>query len=170
MEDAAGPDSADVATTDTDDAAAGEELSRDRTMDLLTSTGHGVLSLASEGSAYGLPISFGYDEAGDRFLFEFLSVGPSKKETFVETTDEATLTVYEFEDQRDWVSAVVTGPIEPVAAADLPEGTVEIVAEQSDDGAEDLQYESAEGLERQWYELVPSNVSGRRSSGTGDDG
>lgn len=162
MEDAAAPDSEDAVAAGSEDAA-GEELTHEATMDLLSKHGHGVLSLASEDRAYGIPISFGYDEDGDRFLFEFLSVGPSKKAAFVDATEEATLTVYEFEDQRDWVSAVVTGSVEPVDAAELSEGTVGAVSQQSDDGAAKLRYEEADGLARQWYALVPGDVSGRRS-------
>lgn len=139
-------------------------MSDEQTMELLTSQGHGVLSLASDDSAYGFPISFGYDDADDRFLFEFLSVGQSKKSAFVDATAEATLTVYDFEDQRTWESAIVTGTVEPVDAAALSERTVASVSRQSDDGAAGLQYEEADGLERQWYELRPTSVTGRYST------
>lgn len=63
----------------------------------LKSRGHGVLSLASEDRAYGIPISFGFDEKNDRFLFEFLNLPDSKKAEFTDPGSESSLTVYEYD-------------------------------------------------------------------------
>jgi nitroimidazol reductase NimA-like FMN-containing flavoprotein (pyridoxamine 5'-phosphate oxidase superfamily) len=74
--------------------------------------GTGVLSLADGGEAYGIPISYGYDEAVDRVYFVFLRPGErSKKEAFAERTDRASLLVHTVDSPGEWRSVVVAGPI-----------------------------------------------------------
>lgn len=144
------------------DTQIGAEMADAETLSLLESKGHGVLSMGKDDRGYGIPVSFGYDDVDERVLFEFLDVRDSKKRAFATATEEVTLTVYEFEDQRTWTSAVVTGTLRPVEASDLPERAVSSFATQADDAAEELRWAEAEDLERQWYEIRPTDVTGRR--------
>lgn len=77
----------------------------------LREQGHGVLSLADGGEAYGLPVSYGYDEDQGLFLYllEFGSGG--KKFDYIEETERACLTVYAVESPTEWRSVVVTGKL-----------------------------------------------------------
>lgn len=80
----------------------------------LREQGIGVLSLASDGEAYGLPVSFGYD-GGDRLYFVFLRAGEeSRKETFAEATERASVTVYDVESKHAWRSVIASGGIREV--------------------------------------------------------
>jgi hypothetical protein len=78
----------------------GIEMSADEVDTFLQSQGFGVLSLARDGEAYGIPISFGYD--GTQLYFVLLRPGErSKKEEFVRETDTASFLVYDVGDD-DW--------------------------------------------------------------------
>lgn len=143
----------------------GEELTDEETLAFLESTGHGVLSLAQDDRAYGLPVSFGYDGGADRFLLEFLNIGESKKQQFAAVDTEVTLTVYEFEDPERWESAIVTGTLHAVDAADIPERSVASFVKQTDDGAEEVRWAGATDLDREWYEIRPTSITGRHRNG-----
>jgi nitroimidazol reductase NimA-like FMN-containing flavoprotein (pyridoxamine 5'-phosphate oxidase superfamily) len=140
----------------------GTEMSESETMALLGTKGHGVLSMAKGDRGYGIPVSFGYDEDKERFLLEFLNVGESKKQQFVTASEEVTLTVYEYEDQQTWKSAILTGTIRSIDAADLSEQSISSFIVQAEDGAEEVRWGEAEQLDRQWYELCPGSITGRR--------
>jgi nitroimidazol reductase NimA-like FMN-containing flavoprotein (pyridoxamine 5'-phosphate oxidase superfamily) len=74
--------------------------------------GTGVLSLADDGEAYGIPISYGYDEEAGRIYFVFLRPGErSKKETFAERTERASLLVQAVDSPQEWQSVVASGAI-----------------------------------------------------------
>ncbi|PAU83009.1 pyridoxamine 5'-phosphate oxidase [Halorubrum salipaludis] len=98
----------------------------DRTLEEL---GHGTLSLAGDGDAYGVPVSFGYD--GERVFLTLLRFGEeSRKLSLVEETETATLTAYETTTKFDWRSVIASGPLSDVAEAD-----VEHMEETMDDNA-----------------------------------
>lgn len=90
----------------------GNPMTDEEVETFLRDHGVGVLALADEGRAYGVPISFGYD--GDRLFFVFLRGETSRKETFAEATTQATLTTFEVGDRHKWESVVVTGTIREV--------------------------------------------------------
>lgn len=140
----------------------GREMTESQRETLLADAGHGVLSLAAHNSGYGIPISFGYDETDGRIVFEFLALGESKKEEFVRATEEATLTVYRYRNPDDWESVIVTGTVHPLDAETLPDRTVATFASGSADGAEAVRWQGAGKLERNWYELEPASITGRR--------
>jgi len=78
---------------------------------LLTERGIGVLSMASGGTPYGIPLSFGYD--GEDRLY-FLLVGHSetgRKVRYAEAADEASFLVFDVESDSRWRSAIVRGPL-----------------------------------------------------------
>jgi hypothetical protein len=81
----------------------------------LTETGVGVLSLARDGEAYGIPVSFGYDADAGRIYFVFVGFGEeSQKEEFAAATTRASLLAYEVEGTDKWRSVVVDGPLAEV--------------------------------------------------------
>ena len=91
----------------------GVPMDRTEVDEFLREQGVGVLSLAADGDAYGVPISFGYD--GEKLYFFLLEFGgESTKLDFAGETTTATFTAYEFPDKHHWRSVVVRGPIERV--------------------------------------------------------
>ena len=81
--------------------------------------GTGVLSLARDGEAYAVPVSFGYD--GDRCYFVFIGYHePSTKAEFAEATERATLTMYEVGGRDDWHSVNVRGRLSRLGEDDWP--------------------------------------------------
>jgi nitroimidazol reductase NimA-like FMN-containing flavoprotein (pyridoxamine 5'-phosphate oxidase superfamily) len=100
-----------MVTTDTDPLAA-NRMADEEVDVVLERAGVGVLSLARDAEAYGVPVSFGFDGA-DRVYFVFVGFGPgSRKEAFAEATRRASFAVYEVSDVDDWRSVLVEGPIE----------------------------------------------------------
>jgi len=94
---------------------SGIEMTDEEIDEMLTEQGHGVLSVTRNDSAYGVPISFGYD--GERVFMHLLEFGgQSKKADFMETTDVACLTTYTVESRYKWQSVVVRGRLEEVPA------------------------------------------------------
>lgn len=91
----------------------GIEMSTDEAEDVLRRQGFGVLSLARDSEAYGIPISFGYD--GENLYFVLLRPGEeSKKEAFLRETETASFLVYDVAGKHDWQSVIATGRVEPV--------------------------------------------------------
>ncbi|ELZ87610.1 Pyridoxamine 5-phosphate oxidase family protein [Haloferax elongans ATCC BAA-1513] len=79
---------------------------------MLRDHGVGVLSFADEGVAYGIPISFGYDEERSKLYFVFLRPGDSsKKSDFAEETARASFTVWEAPSRFEWRSIVAEGEL-----------------------------------------------------------
>lgn len=102
-------------TEDTFGEIEGIGMDDAETETFLRERGIGVLSLASDAEAYGVPISFGYD-GDDRLYFVFLRVGErSRKEEFAETTERASLTAYDVESKHVWRSVIARGRIRQVA-------------------------------------------------------
>ncbi|MFC7069653.1 pyridoxamine 5'-phosphate oxidase family protein [Halobaculum lipolyticum] len=90
------------------DALVDNEMSETALEAALREHGTGVLSLANDGEAYAIPVSFGYD--GERCYFVFIGYHePSTKSTFAESTERATLTVYDVDGRDDWHSVNVRG-------------------------------------------------------------
>jgi hypothetical protein len=68
----------------------GNEMDDEAARQFLTEQGFGVLSLAADGVAYGIPISYGCDPETERLYFVFLRPGEeSRKERFSEATERA---------------------------------------------------------------------------------
>lgn len=124
--------------------------------------GTGVLSLAREGSAYAIPVSYGYDHEGERCILD-LGFGPqSKKRQWLHTTEGACLTVYDIRSAREWASVVL-------------EGAPRKLEDEKADEAADVFYEHAEDvgiavfdhppkdIELQWYAFDIDVATGRAS-------
>lgn len=90
------------------------QLSDDEVDAFLREHGVGVLSLADNDDAYGLPISYGYD-GGDRIIcLQFADAPWSQKRDFVETTRTASFTVFELTKDLQSTSVVAQGRLSPV--------------------------------------------------------
>jgi uncharacterized protein len=80
----------------------------------LREQGVGILSLTDGREAYGVPISFGYDDK-DSCYFVFLRAGEqSKKEQFAEKTERASLTVSDVTSKHVWTSVIASGSLRTV--------------------------------------------------------
>lgn len=92
----------------------GEWMERPEAERFLADKGVGVLSLADGGEAYGVPLSFGYDGENERVYFALLRTGEqSRKESFVETTERASLLAHEVVSPGEWYSVIAAGPLRP---------------------------------------------------------
>lgn len=96
----------------------GVEMDRDEVDEFHAEQGAGVLSLARENEAYGVPISFGYD--GDRrYVFVVRFGEDSETLDCADATERASSAMYDFPDEHRWRSVVVRGTLEPVPEGDL---------------------------------------------------
>lgn len=140
----------------------GIEMSTDEAETVLRQQGFGVLSLARDGDAYGIPLSFGYD--GTNLYFVLLRPGEqSKKEEFIRETETASFLVYDVTDKYDWRSVVVTGRIEPVDDDEWP-----AVRDALEDNAwfPSLFSETQPMQDILGWKLVVDTVTGQKSDGT----
>ena len=102
-------------------AIQGNAMDDDTARTFLSEQGFGVLSLAAEGDAYGIPISYGYDRETDRIYFVFLRPGEqSKKERFGEATTRASFLVFDVPSREEWRTVVAEGPLRAVADDEWP--------------------------------------------------
>ena len=81
----------------------------------LTEQGTGVLALADGGSAYAVPISFGYETG--RAVFAYWRFGSgSRKTEYTDATERACLTVHDVVSGREWRSVLARGPLRELPA------------------------------------------------------
>lgn len=139
----------------------GESMTEGEIQSLLRAEGHGVLGLAAGNRGYGIPVSFAYDESKSRFILEFVNLGDTKKEAFIEASEEVTLTVHNFEDSETWESVIVTGTLEPLDADEVSERSAAQFFAKADDAATELRWVDDPDIDRQWYALRPTDMSGR---------
>ncbi|MFD1562516.1 pyridoxamine 5'-phosphate oxidase family protein [Haloarchaeobius amylolyticus] len=139
----------------------GYSMSTAETVRFLEQQGHGTLSLAADNRAYGIPISYGYDEDYDRLVMEFVSTEMSKRKRFAESTDEVTLTTYEFRDQTTWASVVVTGTLYEVPPEKVSNQVAALFFRRADDAAGDDRWQD-DTFDKEWYEIDIETMSGRR--------
>ncbi len=135
-------------------------MTADDTEAFLTEQASGVLCLADDRRAYGVPVAFAYDAGGERAVLDLGFAPGSKKREFIETTDEVCLTAYEWSATRDWKSVVMTGTLAELdddAVDDETEAWFHTVATDIDAEERDLTL--------QWYELRVEELSGCRSRG-----
>lgn len=125
-------------------------------------TQFGVLSLARDGEAYAIPVAYHY--ADGRVLLRLGADEDSEKMTFLETTDRATLLLYEAPQEDESWSVLLRGPITRVEAEERAEIT------DADINAWFPPFrvfgESIEDVEYELFELVPDTVTGRKTVGS----
>jgi hypothetical protein len=87
-------------------------MTEDEMEERLKENRNGVLSLADGGAAYGVPISYHYEDG--KLYVRLADHEGSKKMEYVETTTEASFLLYEYrEDGSSW-SIVALGSLEKV--------------------------------------------------------
>lgn len=145
----------------------GSEMGREETRTFLSDHGHGILSLAKAGTGYGIPLSYGYDVGEHRCIFQLLSVEDSRKKRFLEATDAATLTVYDYGgEDGSWRSAIATGPIVRLGDEAVSTRAAAIFFRRAADTAATVRESSEAGPERRWYALDVESLSGREAEGS----
>ncbi len=99
----------------------GNEMDDETARQFLTEQGFGVLSLAAEGEAYGIPITYGYDAETERLYFVFLRPGEeSKKERFSEATERASFLTFDVPSREEWRTVIVAGTLRAVDDDEWP--------------------------------------------------
>ncbi|ESS02965.1 MAG: putative flavin-nucleotide-binding protein [uncultured archaeon A07HR67] len=96
----------------------GHEMDDEAISAFLAEQGVGVLSMAADGTPYGVPLSFGYD--GDDRLY-FLFAGHSeagRKVTYAERSSDASFLVYEMAADDAWRSVIVEGRLDRITIDD----------------------------------------------------
>ncbi|ELZ28429.1 flavin-nucleotide-binding protein [Halogeometricum pallidum JCM 14848] len=84
-------------------------MTDDEVDERLRSESAGVLSLADDGVAYGVPVSYSYD--GDSLLFRLSDDDDSKKLDFAEATAEASFALFGVDGPDASWSVVAAGPL-----------------------------------------------------------
>ena len=130
----------------------------------LAAQGQGVLALARDDEAYGVPVSYGYDEVEDRVVFQFLYERESKKRAFVEAGGVVTLTVTDWTTADDWRSVIVTGELERVPDAEVSDRLAAVFFRQGDHAASAARTSGRPSLTRAWYQLPATEITGRMST------
>jgi nitroimidazol reductase NimA-like FMN-containing flavoprotein (pyridoxamine 5'-phosphate oxidase superfamily) len=141
----------------------GVEMTDEEVAEFLTRQGHGVLSFGGE-TPYGSPISFGFDVASNRCIFQLLSDGDSKKDAALTESDRVNLVAYEWNDVDDWRSVIITGEL-----SSIPEDSIEAVdaatifADYATVASLTVFDKPLSELTAEWYELDVAELTGRQS-------
>ena len=132
--------------------------------DLLTATGYGILSLASDDEPYSLPISFGYDVLENRCIFQLVFHEDSEKSARLEASNRVSLVAYEWNDPSDWRSVVVEGRLRPIEeASPAAMDASEIFAEFASLAGLSVFDRPSADLDPAWYELEITKMKGREA-------
>jgi nitroimidazol reductase NimA-like FMN-containing flavoprotein (pyridoxamine 5'-phosphate oxidase superfamily) len=86
------------------------EMDDSEVAQLLHAQDTGVLSLAKDGDAYGIPVSFNYRQKNRRVYFRLGFAPGSQKREFLDATDHASFEVHDRTD-AGWKSVVASGPL-----------------------------------------------------------
>ncbi|MDQ2052620.1 pyridoxamine 5'-phosphate oxidase family protein [Natronolimnohabitans sp. A-GB9] len=122
--------------------------------------GHGVLSLANDDDAYGVPVSYGYDPATERCIIHLVVEPSSKKVQFLETADTVTLTAYEYDADAAWQSVIATGSLVELSSDDVAEQAAAIFFTRAAYTDVTARRES-DPADVHWYELEIETLTGR---------
>jgi nitroimidazol reductase NimA-like FMN-containing flavoprotein (pyridoxamine 5'-phosphate oxidase superfamily) len=133
----------------------GKRMGEHEIREFMNEQATGVLSLSNDGRAYGVPVSFAFDEGAGRVIMDLGFAEDSKKRTFLEETEEVCLTVYNWHSPTEWRSVIVTGPLTKLDETDVSD---EIQGWYSE-VAKDIEISSG-NIELEWYELGADDVSG----------
>lgn len=139
----------------------GREMTDEEVDDALVAAGHGLLSLAHEDVAYGIPMSYGYETDTQTFVMEFLFQAESKKRTFLAETAEASMCVYRWEDRSDWYSVIANGSLNRIDDNARIQEMASVLGEQCSDIAPWwLRFSDSRERSRAWYVLDATSVVG----------
>lgn len=126
----------------------------------LREQGFGVLTLAANGAAYPVPMSFGYD--GDRLYFVFVRTAEtSTKLEYGRKTETAAFLVYDVRSKHRWRSAVVYGDLGELPEEDWDDA---VLAVEENAWHPNLFASAAPTRGIQWWELDVDEATGRKST------
>ena len=126
---------------------------------LLGDEGHGVLSLARDGDAYGIPLNYSYD--GDRLFIRVSDENDSEKIEFARATKSATFVVYDVSDETNSWSIFVRGTLRQLTAEEQDQFTDSVLNERFPPFR--LFDETVERVTMVIYELLPDELVGRKT-------
>lgn len=96
----------------------GYEMDDEAIAEFLSDQGVGVLSMSTDGTPYGIPLSFGYD-GEDRLYFLFAGHSEAgRKVTYAERSERVSFLVYDLFPEHGWKSVVVEGPLDRITVDD----------------------------------------------------
>lgn len=127
--------------------------------DRLRENGAGVLSLARDGTAYAVPVSYYYD--GESIFFRLGDDDHSRKLEFAGATDEACFVVYGVDEPDESWSVVVTGTLREVPDDDVTYDAAEINERFTSVRVFD---EAVDELDLVLFELRIAEIAGRRTA------
>jgi len=139
----------------------GVEMSDAEVGAFLDQRGDGVLAFGGE-FGYALPMSFGYDPAANRCVFQFVFGPESEKRAHIEADRDVTLVSYEWDRPLDWRSVVVSGPLRPVEDVETVAAS-EVFAPRATAIPLSGFGRPVDELEPEWYELDIAEMSGRQA-------
>ncbi len=143
-------------------------ISKTEAVNFLARQGHGVLSLARENDGYGFPISVAYDAEQSRCIVHLAMADGSRKEAFVEASRTVTITSYDFDEDDQWQSVVVTGSLRPLSDEAVAKRAAAVFFSQAADADASVR-RSSTGPETRWYALEIDDVGGRKRTSGGDE-
>lgn len=134
-----------------------QEMTPEETREFIRHNRFGVLCLAREGHAYGLPIYYGYD--GRDLYFQ---TRPGAKDAYAEGTADACLTIVRVLNLDEWASVQVFGALERVGNV-LPTHALLSVPLPPDWGDTPRGEPLRHAGNLVFYRLTPRRVTGRYS-------
>lgn len=102
-------------------------------------------------------MAFAYDAGNERAVLDLGFAPESKKREFIEATDEACLTTYEWSKPYDWKSVVMSGTFEELGDDEVDDETEAWFHTVT----KDIEIKESD-LELRWYELRATELSGRK--------
>lgn len=139
------------------------EMAPEEIDEFLGSHETGVLSLAKEEQPYAIPISYGYDVESRRFYFRLVSRPNSEKRTFLDSTPQARIVIYDAtEDETVYWSVVAIGTLEEIDPNTMSVDDIEQYGRAKRPLFEIWGAEKDE-LDIQLYQLTPDTLEGRRT-------
>ena len=141
----------------------GKDMSESAVESVLASHHTGVVSLGVGNKGFGFPISYTYDQENRRLLLGLVTPSESKKREFASGTEEATFTVYTYEDADSWQSVTVTGPIRHIDGDDPALHVPGLFFRHVTDDSGEGRMVDLDEFDRTWYELQIETLSGRHS-------
>lgn len=123
----------------------------------LREIGTGVLSLTDGSETYAVPESFGYD--GEDLYFQLVLHEASRKQSFIETTDIASVTVYAEQPAR---SIVVRGDLERLPDEEAHMATAALAENAVIPTLNVIPDAPVAELTFAYYRLTPREITGRK--------
>ena len=123
----------------------------------------GVLSLARDEQPYAIPISYGYDTSERTFYLRLVSTPESEKRSFLDSSPEGRIVVYEEStEKRTYWSVVAEGALEEIAPSSMSVDQI-VQYGQAKPPLFEIWGTGKDELDIQLYELSPDKLSGRRT-------